>query len=172
MLESLFNTVAGLQVLSYKCCEIFKSSFFCKTPAVTASAEILFCIVFSKRRCWIYCSYALHNCYTLHNWNLKSLSFTFIRFHSLCRTLSFVLPLVVIRCHSLSFTVTRCNSLSLVVPFVATRCTTRWNSLSFVLPRVVTRCHSLSFFVTRCTTRKSFYKRSFSNSTFWLWFIW
>ena len=65
--------------------------------------------------------------------------------HSLKYTLPFlfVVPLVVTRCHSLSFVVTRCHSL--------------YHSLSFV----VTRCHSLSLFVTRCTTRLSFYKRSY-----------
>ena len=76
--------------------------------------------------------------------------------------LSFVAPLIVIRCttgchslslvvlllvtcchllyHSLSFVVTRCHSLSLVVPLVVTRC----HSLSLVVPLVVIRCHSLS----------------------------
>ena len=51
-------------------------------------------------------------------------------------SLSFVVPLVVIRCHSLS----------LVVSLVVTRCITRCHSLSLV----VIRCHSLSFVVTRC----------------------
>ena len=57
-----------------------------------------------------------------------------------CHLLSLV-PLVVIRCHSLSF----------VVPLVVIRCATRCS----------TRCHSLLLVVTRCTTRLSFYKRSF-----------
>ena len=62
-----------------------------------------------------------------------------IRFHSL----SFVKPLVVIRCitrcHSLSLVFTHCHSLSLVV--------TRCRPLSLVVPLIVTRrttcCHSL-----------------------------
>ena len=58
-----------------------------------------------------------------------------IRCHSLYHSLS----LVVFRCHSLSFVVTRCLSLSLVVPLVVTRC----HSLSRVVPLVVIRCHSL-----------------------------
>ena len=80
-------------------------------------------------------------------------------------SLSFVVPLVAIRCHSLyhslSLVVFRCHSLS----FVVTRCTTRCHSLSFVVTCCTTRCHSLSLIVplvvTRCTTRLSFYKRSF-----------
>ena len=71
------------------------------------------------------------------------LSLAVTHFHSL----SFVVPLVVIRCHSLY------HSLS----FVVTCCTTRCHSLSFVVTRCTTRCHSLyhslSFVVTRCTTR-------------------
>ena len=58
--------------------------------------------------------------------------------HSLKCTVSFsfVVPLVVTRCHPLPFAVTRCHSLSLVVPLVVIR----YHSLPFV----VTRCHSLS----------------------------
>ena len=86
---------------------------------------------------------------------------------------SFVVPLVVTRCHSLSFVVTRyhssslvvtrchslSHSLSFVVPLVVIRC----HSLSFVVTRCTTRCHSLSLVVTQCTTRLSFYKRSISE---------
>ena len=71
--------------------------------------------------------------------NGHSLSLVVIRYttrchscHSLYHSLSLVVPLVVIRCHLLSFVVTRCT----------------------------TRCHSLSLVVTRCTARLSFYKRS------------
>ena len=50
------------------------------------------------------------------------------------------------------------------LPFVTTRCITRFHSLYHSLSFVVTRCHSLyhslSFVVNRCTTRLSFYKRS------------
>ena len=35
-------------------------------------------------------------------WNLKSISFAFVCFHSLCYSLSFVIPLVAIRYHLLS----------------------------------------------------------------------
>ena len=95
--------------------------------------------------------------------------------HSLKCTVpfSFVVPLAVTRCHSLSFVVTRCHSMSLVV----TRCHSLYHSLSFIVPLVVIRCHSLSFVVTRCTTRchslslaaarcttrLSFYKRSINR---------
>ena len=52
-----------------------------------------------------------------------------------CHSLSLVVPLVVICCHSLSFIIIRCHSLS----FVVTCC----HSLSLVVPLVVIRCHSL-----------------------------
>ena len=52
---------------------------------------------------------------------------------------------MIIRCHALSFVVTRC----------ITRCTIRCHSLSLVVTRSTTRCHSLSLVVTRL----SFYKR-------------
>ena len=38
--ESLFNKVAGLQVVSYAFCEIFKYTFFYRTPPVAASHMI------------------------------------------------------------------------------------------------------------------------------------
>ena len=62
--------------------------------------------------------------------------------------------------HSLSFVVIRCHSLSFVVPLVVLRCTTRCHLLYQSLSFVVTRCHSLSLVVTRFTTRLSFYERS------------
>ena len=120
-------------------CEYFKivkSSFFYRTPLVAASVNVLFCIIFSKRRCWIYCSFTLHNCFIL-----KSKT-TLIAFVLLYHSLLFVEPLVVIRCHSLSFIVTRCNSLSLVV--------TRCNSFSLAVMSCTTRYHSLSLFVICC----------------------
>ena len=40
MLESLFEKVAGLQ-LSCEYCEIFKNSFFHKTPPVAASEKFI-----------------------------------------------------------------------------------------------------------------------------------
>ena len=39
--ESLFNKVAGLQVVSYAFCEIFMYTFFYRTPPVAASHMIL-----------------------------------------------------------------------------------------------------------------------------------
>ena len=62
-------------------------------------------------------------------------------------SLSFNVPIVVIRCHSLSFI--RCHLLSLVVPLVVIRCTTR--------------CHTLLLVVTQYTTCLYFYKRSFNT---------
>ena len=50
-LESLFNKVAGLWVFSCEYYEIFENSFFYRTPPVAASADFLFYIIFSKRRC-------------------------------------------------------------------------------------------------------------------------
>ena len=76
---------------------------------------------------------AIH-CIIVSFWNLKLISFAFICFRSLCHTLSLVVPLVVIRYHSLCLIVIHCHSLS----FVVIRCTTRCHSF------VVTRCHSLS----------------------------
>ena len=93
----------------------------------------------------MYCSYTLHNCLVLKP------KITLICFNSLCHSLSFVVPLavilchslllVIIHCHSLSFVVTRCHLLSLV----ATRC-------SLVVTPCVTRCHLLSLVVIHCTT--------------------
>ena len=73
-----------------------------------------------------------------------------IRCHSLYQSLS----VVVIRCHILSFDVTRCHSfsrsLSLVALFVVNRCTTRCHLLSL--------CHSMY-------TLLSFYKQSHKRVT-------
>ena len=77
------------------------------------------------------------------------LSFVFIHFITRCHSLS----LIVIFCYSLSFVVTRCHSLSLLV----TRCHSFY--------------HSLSFVVTRCTTRLSFYKRSFTYVSLFIWCV-
>ena len=116
VLESLSNKVAGLQVFSCENWETFKSRFFYRTPLVAASADVLLYIIFSKRHCWIYCSYTLRSCFILKP------KINLIRFHSL----SFVVPVVVIRCtthrHSLSLVLIRCHSLyhslSLDVPLV------------------------------------------------------
>ena len=69
-------------------------------------------------------------------WNLKSLYFT-------CSHLfSFVVPLDIICCRSLSFVATRYLSLSLAV--------TRCHLLSLVLPLIVICCHSFSLSVIHC----------------------
>ena len=155
MLESLFNKVAGLHVFCCEYCKIFKSSSFYRTPPVVASADVLFYIIFSKRRSGyivvIHCIIALFQ-------NQKSLSFASIHFHSLCSSFSFAVPLIVTRCHSLSVIVTRFHSLS----FIVTR-----HSLSLLVTRCTTRCHSLyyllSFFAIRCTTRSHFLSIVFSR---------
>ena len=116
--------------------------------------------------CWIVSSCILHKKLNkilqepdwpfVSFWSLKSLYF--ISSHSL----SFVLPLPVIGCHSLSLVITRCHSLSLdlsfvrchLLPCVVTRCTTRchllYHSLLFVVIQSTTHCNSLSLVVTRC----------------------
>ena len=71
-----------------------------------------------------------------------------ICFHSLYHSLSFVLPLVVIRYHSLSFIANLFHSLSLVVLLVVTRSNLLYHSLL-----VVTCCHSLSLLVPLVVTR-------------------
>ena len=135
--------------------------------------------------CWIVSSCILHKKLNkilqepdwpfVSFWSLKSLYF--ISSHSF----SFVVPLPVIGCHSLSLLITRCHSLSLDLSFVrchllscvVTRCTTRCHllyhsllfvvtrchSLSFSVPLIVIRYHSLSLVVTRCTACLSFYKQ-------------
>ena len=130
VLESLFNKVAGLQVFSCEYCKIAKSSFFIEHLRWLLLQMFCLTLYFQK-------DVAEYNVVVLHSiivsfWNLKSLSFAFIR----CTT----------RCHSLY------HSLSLVVPLVVTHCTTRCHSLSFVVPLTVIRCHSLPFVVTRCIT--------------------
>ena len=103
--------------------------------------------------CWICSSYILHEKLNkillkpdwpfVSFWNLKPLYFIF------SYSFSFVVPIPVIGCHSLSLVITRCHSLLLVV--------VRFHSIYHSLSFVVTRCHSLhlslSFAVTCCTTR-------------------
>ena len=106
---------------------------------MVASANVLLYITISKTRCWIYCSFKLHNCFILKS------KITPIYFHSLYHPFSFIVPLVVICCHSLSLVVILCHSLS----FVVTCCHSLYDSLSLV----VTRCHWLSLVAIRCATR-------------------
>ena len=105
----------------------------------------MFCFTFIFKKTISVYALVIH-CIIVSLWNLKSLSFTFICFHSLCHLLSFVVPLVAIRCHPLLLVVIHCQSLSFVV--------TCYHSLHYPLSLVVTRCHSLcpslSFVVTRC----------------------
>ena len=95
----LITISAGLQVLSCEYCEIFKSSFFYKTTPVAASAVLFY--MFSKRRC-ICCT-------------------------TCCHSLSFIVPLVVIRCHSLP----------IVVQLDITQCTTRLSLYKRSFPTLV-----------------------------------
>ena len=76
---------------------------------------------------------AVLHCIIVSFWNLKSLSFAFIRCTTRCRSLY----------HSLSLTVTSCHSLSLVVTRFTTRCPSLYYSLSFIVPLVVISCHLL-----------------------------
>ena len=99
--------------------ELLRTTFFYRTPPVAASADVLFYIIFSKRRCRIYCSFTLHNCFILKR------KITLICFHSLyhrCHSLYHSLLLDFIHRHSLSFNVTCCCSLSLVELLIVTRC--------------------------------------------------
>ena len=112
---------------------------------------------------WIYSSYVLHKKLNkilqepdwpfVSFWNLKSPYF--ICFHSF----SFVVPLPLIRCHSLLFVIICYLSLS----FIVILCHLIYYSLSLVGLRCRSFYHSLSFVVTWCTTRLSFYKRSFAT---------
>ena len=77
------------------------------------------------------------HCITVSFWNLKSLSFAFIRCTTRCHSLYY----------SLSLTVTRCHSLSLVVTRFPTRCPSLYYSLSFTVPLVVTRCTLVCLFI-------------------------
>ena len=100
-------------VFSCEYWEVVKCSFFYRTPLAATCADVLFYIIFSKRRCWIYCIYTLYNCFVMKT------KITLICCHSLslivirCYSLSFAAPLVVIRCHSLSLRVSLSLSLSL-----------------------------------------------------------
>ena len=66
-----------------------------------------------------------------------------------CHSLSLIVPLVVIPCHSLSLFVICCHWLSPAV----IRSHSLYHSLSLVVTIIVIRRHPLSFVVIRCTTR-------------------
>ena len=133
VLESLFNKVAGLQVFSCEYCKIVKSSFFIEHLRWLLLQ--MFCLTLYFQKDVAEYIVVLH-CIIVSFWNLKSLSFAFIR----CTT----------RRHLWYY------SLSLVVIC----CTTRSHSLSLVVILCHSLYHSLSLVVTWCTTRLSFYKRS------------
>ena len=114
---------------------------------MSASANVLFYIIFSKRCCWIYCSFALHSCFIL------KFKITFICFHLLYHSLLFI----AVRCHSLSLVVTRCttlcHSLYYSLSLVVICCTTCCHTLSLVFIHCHSLYHSLSLAVTRYTIR-------------------
>ena len=89
--------------------KFLRAAFFNRTPPVAVSTDVLFYIIFSKRRCGIYCSCILYNCFIL------TPKITRVRFHLLCHSLPFVVLVIVTHCHLLS----------LVVALVVTHCTTR-----------------------------------------------
>ena len=69
-----------IELQAFRCFWILQNCYkqlFYRTPPVTASADVLFYIIFSKRRCWIYCSFTMHNCFILKP------KITLICFHSL-----------------------------------------------------------------------------------------
>ena len=103
--------------------KLLRAAFFIGHFRWLLLVDDLFGIIFSKRRCWICCSYTLHNYFVLKP---KVTLIRFIYFHLLY--------------HLLSFLFTRCYSLSLVVLLVVIRCATHY-------------CHSLSFAITCCATR-------------------
>ena len=167
MVGSLFLIkLQGFRCFIVNITKSLRAAFFCRIPPVAATADVLFYIIFSKRRCWMYCSH------TLQNYFILKPKINLIRFHSMCHSLSFALLLVAIRWHPLSLVVIHCHSLS----FVVTRCTTcchvviRCTTLCHSLPLVVIRCHSLydslSLVVTRCTTGLFFFKQSYFINTF------
>ena len=123
----------AFRCFSVNIAKLLKAVFY-KTPPLAAPANVLFGIIFSKRCCWIYCSFTLHNCFILKP------KITFICFHSLRYLLSFVIPLV--------------------VTCFATRCRSLYYWLSLAVIRCRSLYHSLPLVVTWCTTRLSFCKRS------------
>ena len=140
MLESLF--IKAFRWFPVNISKLLRAAFFYRTPLVAASVNVLFCIIVPKRLCWIYCSFTLHNCFILKP------KITLICFHSLYHSLSFVEPLVVIRCQSWSLVVIQCDALSIAV-FRCPRCHSLYHSL---MSLVAIHCHSLSFVFSGCIT--------------------
>ena len=107
----------------------------------------------------------LLHCIIVSLWNLKSLSFAFIRCttccHSLYHSLYYSLSLVAIRCttcfHSLSIVFIRCHSLyhllSLVVPLVVTRCHLMYHLPVFLETILTNMCSDLLINKMMCSWR-------------------
>ena len=124
-----------IKLQAFRCfpVKIAKSSFFIKH--LRWRLLQMFCLTLYFQKDVAEYIVVLH-CIIVSFWNLKSLSFAFIRCTTRCHSWYYPLSLVVICC------TTRCHLLSLVVILC--------HSLY----------HSLSLVVTWCTTRLSFYKRS------------
>ena len=101
------------QAFSWEHCKIFKNTYIEKHLRTAASDSSY--ILLKKLNKIV----QEPDCLSVSFWNIKLLYFTYSHSYSI------VLSLFVIHCHSVSFFVTRCHSLSVVVPLVATRCTTR-----------------------------------------------
>ena len=108
-----------IKLQAFRCfpVKIAKSSFFIKH--LRWRLLQMFCLTLYFQKDVAEYIVVLH-CIIVSFWNLKSLSFAFIRCttrcHSLYHSLYYSLSLVTIRC------ITRCHSLSLDVPLVVTRC--------------------------------------------------
>ena len=108
-----------IQVFSREHRKIFKNTYFEKHLRTAASDSSY--ILLKKLNIIV----EEPDCLSVSLWNIKLLYFTYSHSHSI------VLSRAVIRCHSVSFFVTRCHSLSIVVPLVVTRCHLLHHSLSF-----------------------------------------
>ena len=127
---------------AFTCNRIFKNTYFEKDlrRAASDSSYILY-----KKLSKIYSGTRLAFCFIVKYiiTVFYLLSFVFICFINRGHALS----LIVIFYYALSlvsFIVTRCHSLSFVVPLVVIRCTTRQHSLYHALSFVVTRCTTRS----------------------------
>ena len=146
MLESLLIKLQAFRCFPVNIAKFLRTAFFIEHLRWLLLQMFCFTLYFQKdvylyilyRR--IYCSHTLRNCFALKP------KITFICFHSLYHSLSFIVPLIVIRCYSLLLVVIHCHSLL----FVVTRCHSSYYSLSLVVIHCATRCRSLSLVVIRC----------------------
>ena len=95
-----------IKLLAFRCfpvnvAKLLRPDFFIEHLWWFLLQMFCFTLYFQKKRCWIYCSFTLHNCFIVKP------KITRICFHSLY--------------HSFSFLVTGYHSLSLVAPHVVTR---------------------------------------------------